>query len=123
MTMDAATEFADLAAADPNIQAQLDAVSSTDAGERVDALVGVGAQAGYDFTSEDYYNSGSIRAAEVNEAWPVETAQQAAPVASPLQPYAQYGSPYSAFPPIPPPMPTYLPPPPYIPHKEPGEGA
>lgn len=30
-------------------------------------------------------------------------------------PYGQYGYPYSAFPPIPPPMPTYLPPPPYTP--------
>ena len=38
--------------------------------------------------------------------------QQAAPA---VQPYAQWGYPYSAYPPIPPAMPTYLPPPPYIP--------
>jgi len=37
--------------------------------------------------------------------------------------YAQFGAPYSAYPPIPPPMPTYLPPPPYIPLPTPGSGA
>jgi len=37
--------------------------------------------------------------------------------------YSQYGIPYSAFPPIPPPMPTYLPPPPYIPLATPTGGA
>jgi hypothetical protein len=37
--------------------------------------------------------------------------------------YGQYGFPYSAFPPIPPPMPTYLPPPPYIPLPTPAAAA
>jgi len=37
--------------------------------------------------------------------------------------YAQFGIPYSAYPPIPPPMPTYLPPPPFIPLATPGGGA
>jgi len=36
--------------------------------------------------------------------------------------YSQFGVPYSAFPPIPPPMPTYLPPPPYIPLVTPAGG-
>jgi hypothetical protein len=44
-------------------------------------------------------------------------AQSPAPA---VTPYATYGFPYSAFPPIPPPMPTYLPPPPYIPIPAPG---
>lgn len=36
--------------------------------------------------------------------------------------YGQYGFPYSAYPPVPPPMPTYLPPPPYIPLATPTAG-
>jgi len=120
MTMEAAAQFADRARDDADLQTRLEAVTATDPEARIEALIEIGAQAGYEFTSEDYYNSGSQRALEVNQPWPVA---EAAPVTSPLQPYAQYGFPYSAYPPIPPPMPTYLPPPPYIPIPQAAEGA
>eukprot|EP01006_Ploeotia_vitrea_P013842 TRINITY_DN36217_c0_g1_i1.p1 TRINITY_DN36217_c0_g1~~TRINITY_DN36217_c0_g1_i1.p1 ORF type:complete len:180 (-),score=83.01 TRINITY_DN36217_c0_g1_i1:457-936(-) len=44
--------------------------------------------------------------------------------ASPMTPYTQFGYPYSSMPPVPPAMPTYLPPPPYVPqHTGAGEAA
>ena len=115
MTMESATGFADAAENDPDLRARLDAVAATDPQARIDALVQIGAQAGYTFTPEDYYISASARAMDVNQRWPPQGTTQDAASASSAGAYAQYGFPNSAFPPIPPPMPTYLPPPPYIP--------
>ena len=99
MGIEEANRFAEDARRSDALAAALEGAQSTD------DLINIAIAHGYALTAEDYYNSGRTRAEAVEQPWPPEEGSA----------YSHYGYPYSAFPPVPPPMPTYLPPPPYVP--------
>lgn len=78
----------------------LERIEPGDPERRLSALLAVAAEHGYTFSADDYFHASQAQASAAQASPPPDPAQQA------IVTYTQYGIPYSAFPPIPPPMPT-----------------
>jgi hypothetical protein len=101
MTTQQISEFFNKVMQDPVLQQKL-ADIHTDALKSINKQIrALAKKEGSSYSNEEY------------TAWWVAQAQSVMLATKPGNP--QYGFPNSFFPPIPPPMPTYLPPPPYIP--------